>query len=184
MPRYNPQTWYNDSLETPANAARMTVMENGILDAHVKPTGRINCFLSIPTIPAATVVEFGSTAGYTTLTVNEDFDTLNWHPGAGNNPGNFRIGISGIYLLTAYLGWPSPDIVGTRYLSIVVNSLYRITASREKPSEVVGGGFEMHVGGIWRCNEGDKIGIQAYHTAGSSMIPARFEISWSLLSYG
>lgn len=178
---YTKNTWNNDDVATPVSAARLTKMETGITDAHYRPRGAIFA-TTVPSLTSGTYTEMGFTAGFTTMTFTEEYDSEGWHPGASMNPGNVRIGLAGIYLCTGFVGFPANN-AGRRQLAVGMNG--NIVGSgdnytrRRSSNDVI----QMSVLGIIKAAVGDRLGISIMQSSGAGMVPTAVRLTWTLLSY-
>jgi hypothetical protein len=106
---YLPQTWVDDDARYPLSAARFQNIENGIFDAQYAPScrgmGTINMTIS--------------SATFTFLTLNENWDSDNLHD-LVTNPGRITIKTPGIYLVYGQVQF-NQSATGDRVVQVRMN---------------------------------------------------------------
>ncbi len=109
MPGYTRQTWINDDPATPPSAARLTVIENGIYDAHYREYGgaRHTVAQSIPS-GVNTALTFNSTIG-TAFGMHDPV-----------NPTRLTSLVAGQYCISGHVSFAA-NATGFRYVTIRLN---------------------------------------------------------------
>ncbi len=177
---YTKHTWANEAAgATPITATKMGEIDTGIFDAHFRARGAIVAG-TIPLVATGGVIELGTTATYTAMTWTEEYDSEGWHPGASMNAGNVRIGVAGVYLLTAYVGWPPSNTTGIRYLSVYINGT-TVNDKRRYPAAVDYTEVTFFTPAL--CAVGDRFGMALYQTSGGNITPSYARMSWTHLSF-
>jgi hypothetical protein len=90
---YSPQSWANNDATKPLSAARMSVIETGIYDAHVRPSVRAVGVLQ--SITTATVTAL-------TFTAADRYDNGLLHDPAVN-PSRITFTVPGVYVLAGFV---------------------------------------------------------------------------------
>lgn len=110
---YSKQTWVDDDASYPLSAARMGVIENGIYDAHFRPTARVSHSAN----------QTAGNGSYTTLLFDTEaspnFDSFAMHS-TSSNTSRITVPQSGIYLIGATVAF-APSATGNRLLQAIVN---------------------------------------------------------------
>ena len=175
---YVRNTWVDDNVANPVSAARMTVIENGIFDSHYIPRAAISG-ATTPAMNSGVTYEPGTSAGWTALTVTEEYDSEGWHPGSGMNAGNIRIGVAGTYLVTGYVQYPAVA-TGARYIAIVKNGT-PVEAKRDQAgtSELQ----QLQTSYVSSWSVGDRVGVLLYQSSGATMFTQAWRLTMTRLSY-
>lgn len=110
---YSKQTWVDNDASYPLSAARMGVMEDGIYDAHFRPTARVSHSTDQAT----------GNGSYSTLSFNQegatDFDSFAMHS-TSSNTSRITVPQTGIYLVGAVVAFTA-SATGNRLLQALVN---------------------------------------------------------------
>jgi len=153
---YSKQTWVDDNASYPISAARMGVMENGIYDAHYRPTVRVK---STTTLTPAT-----ATWG-TLLFDAEDFDAQALHS-TSSNTGRITASLTGIYLFGCTVQFAA-NVTGIRILKFVQNGVTDIGANSEPASGT--GTTYLHLTAAAYLVAGNYVEAQVYQTSGAGL---------------
>ena len=110
---YSKNTWVDNEASYPLSAARMGVMEDGIFDAHFRPTARVS----------HSVDQATGNGSYTTLAFDTEtspnFDSFTMHS-TSSNTSRITVPQTGIYLVGANVAFTA-SATGNRILQAIVN---------------------------------------------------------------
>lgn len=158
MANYSKQTWIDDNPAYPLSAARMGVMEDGIYDAHYRPT--VRAFNSAN-------IAVGS-ASWTSLTFDsEAFDNATMHS-TSSNTSRLTSTVSGIYLVGATVHFAA-NATGTRQLRLYQNGA--TVVARNATSSTLSGSVVtvLEITALVNLPSGNYVEVQAYQDSGGSL---------------
>ena len=149
---YIKQTWSDDSLTFPVTAARMTVIEQGIYDAHYRPVCRAY----------ATVVQAIPNNVETTITLSAtrfDTDTI-------FTPSRLTAHTAGYYQITAQLTLASASVAAARAVRIRLNGATYIGVE-EKTTTAASQFTHMSCSTLYLLSAGDYVEMRCSHAIGA-----------------